>query len=296
MNSIIPWERIVETIDSKINTGKPELWWRPKIATEKKLRMYFLSLWFNLSDISTEEGIYDRMSFQWFMNIDVTADQIPDSTTLCDFRNFLTENKLWEDILCVMNKALKSANLILAEWRLIDATIIKAPSSTKNANHARDPEMSSTEKSWNWHFGAKAHIITDTQWIIEDVVVSTASVHDSNMYEELVNENTKYTVADSWYTGERLKNIAQEKWIVHTAIKKRKRWQKSLSTGEKLWNTLIAMPRKVVEFPFGVIKHLWWHRKLRYRWLAKMQHQRYVLSALCNMYRMRKKYIARQLS
>lgn len=289
MNKVVPWERIVEKIDAKVLKTKPELWGRPRIETEKMLRMYFLSLRFNLSDVATEEAIYDRLSFQYFMNIDVTVDQIPDATTLNDFRQFLEANELWKKILDTSNNELKKAWLILSEWRLIDATILKASSSTKNESKSRDPEMWSTEKRWNWFFWAKAHIATDTNWVIQEIQVTSANVSDANVYEELINEETKYTVTDAGYPGKRLKKIAEWKWVQHTAMKRRWRGQKSLSIVDRLWNTLIAMPRKVVEFPFGVIKHLWGHRKLRYRWLEKLKNQRYVLSALCNIYRMRNK-------
>lgn len=291
MEKTIPWDSIVEMIEKLIITSRPELWWRPRIETEKKLRMYFLSLRFNLSDIATEEAIYDRLSFQYFMNIDVTVDQIPDSTTLNDFRLFLETNEIGKIILETVNIELKRAGLILSEWRLIDATILIAPSSTKNEKKSRDPEMWSTEKRWNWFFWAKAHIATDTNGVIQEIQVTSASVSDANLYEELIDEDTKYTVTDAGYPGERLQKIAAEKWVVHTAMKRRWRGQKSLSIVDRLWNTLIAMPRKIVEFPFGVIKHLWGHRKIRYKWLTKLKNQRYVLSALCNMYRMRNKYM-----
>lgn len=292
MDKTIPWDWCVEKIDTYYKVTRPELGWRPRIETEKKLRMYFLSAWFNLSDIATEEAIYDRLSFQYFMNIDVTVDQIPDSTTLCEFRNFLESNELWKEILQIINDELKKAWLILSWGMLVDATIIKAPSSTKNIDKKRDPEMSSTQKSWNRFFWAKVHIATDTNWVVQWLQVTTAKVHDSNIYEEFIQEDTTHTVADAWYTGEPLKKIAEAKWIVHTAMKKRKRNQKVLSIADRLRNTLISMPRKVVEFPFGVIKHLWGHRKLRYRWLEKLKNQRFVLAGLCNMYRMRTKYLS----
>lgn len=294
MNKITPWDAMVVRIEAQIIKSRPELWWRPRIETEKMLRMYFLSLWFNLSDVATEEAIYDRLSFQYFMNIDVTVDQIPDSTTLNDFRLFLEVNNLWKTMLEEANKELDKAGLILSEGKLIDATILRAPSSTKNEAKKRDPEMGSTEKWGVWYFWAKAHIATDTNWNIQEIQVSSASVHDSNVFEEFLDVDTKYTVTDVWYTWARLKNLAEDKGVVHTAMKKRKRNQKRLSTADQLWNTLISMPRKIVEFPFGVIKHLWGHRKIRYRWLAKLKNQRYALSALCNMYRMRNKYLSRR--
>ena len=112
MDRVIPREKLVNMINESILDRVDELWWRPRIATEKKIRMYFLSQWFNLSDILTEEWIYDRLSFQYFMDIDATVDQIPDSTTLCDFRLFLETNNLWKKILEIVNELLKEAEII----------------------------------------------------------------------------------------------------------------------------------------------------------------------------------------
>lgn len=289
MEKIIPRENIVDVIDNEIEETKKELWWRPRISTEKKLRMYFLSQRFNLSDILTEENIYDRLSFQHFMNVDVTVDQIPDSTTLCNFRHFLEEKKLWKKILEKVNDLLKEADILLTGWALIDATLIKAASSTKNAERKRDQEMSSTKKNGNRHFWAKAHIWTDTNWYIHEVHVTTAKVHDSQAYDNVIPAEADYSIWDSAYTGKPLQEVAEKKWIKHVAMKKRKRGQSRLWTAERLRNTLLSMPRKVVEFPFWVIKNIRGHRKTKYRWLEKMKTQRYVLCALCNAYRARHK-------
>ena len=289
MEKVIPWEELVDVIDEKRDETDVSKWWRPRVSTEIMLRMYFLSQWFNLSDVLTEETIYDRLSFQYFMNIDVTSDQIPDSTTLCWFRHFLEEKELWKEILTVVNEQLKKAEIIMTWWSLVDATIIKAPSSTKNKNNKRDPEMSSTKKRGNRSFGAKVHIWTDENGYIKEMQTTTAKTHDSQVYDDLVSEEDDYSLGDAAYIWEDIENAAAEKWIEHYAMKKRKRWQKRLATTERLWNTLLSMPRKVVEFPFWVVKNLWWHRKTRYRWLEKLKNQRYTLSALCNMYRARHK-------
>lgn len=294
MNMILPRNDMITLIEQFHTRWKPELWGRPRIATETMLRMYFLSLWFNLSDQGTEEAIYDRLAFQYFMNIDITIDHVPDATTLGDFRLFLEKHTIWVLLLDIVNRQLEQANLSLSEWKLIDATIIKAPSSTKNNQRRRDPDMSSTKKWWNYHFGAKVHIATDTQWIIQDIEVTTAHTPDNQVFKQFLTETTQYTITDAWYTGKRLQEIAKEKWVQHLSMKKRNKWQKSLSITDRIWNTLLAMPRKIVEFPFGVIKHLRWHKKTRYKWLYKLKHQWYVLSALCNMYRMRRKYMLRR--
>ena len=294
MDKVIPWESLTSMIDDSREETDGRKWWRPRVTTEKMMRMYFLSQWFNLSDVLTEENIYDRLSFQYFMNIDVVTDQVPDSTTLCIFRHFLEEKELWKEILRIMNNQLEEAEIILTWWKLVDATIIKAPSSTKNMDNARDPEMSSTKKRGNRHFWAKIHIGTDTKWYIKEMQATTAKVHDSQVYDDLISEEDNHSLWDAAYIGEKIENAAKAKWIAHVAMKKRKRWQKRLCIKDRLWNTILSMPRKVVEFPFGVIKNLRWHRKTRYRWLEKLKTQRYTLSGLCNVYRARKELLSRR--
>lgn len=287
MNIVIPRWQIVWEIEKHIPEVRVELWWRPRIETIKKLKMHFLSLWFDLSDIQAEEGIYDRASFQRFMDIDVIADQIPDSTTLCEFRKFLHANNLWPMILSIVNEHMQQSWVTLTEGKIIDATIIKAPSSTKNEEKKRDPEMSSTKKNNNFYFWAKVHIATDEKGIITEVRTTTAKVHDSQVYDDVTSDSDTRSLGDSAYEWQAIQDIANAKWICHVAIIKRKRWQKELPIYARLRNTLLSMPRKVVEFPFGVIKDIRWHRQTKYRWLAKLHTQRCVLASLCNLYRMR---------
>lgn len=291
MHAILPIEKICAIVEASYEKTNPQNWWRPRIATEKMVKMYLLSLWYNLSDIESEDAIYERSSFQRFMDIDITTDQIPDSTTLSLFRNHLNDHGLQKKILDIINDLLKQHGLILDSWTLVDATIVNAPSSTKNEEKKRDPEMSSTRKNNNFFFGGKVHIATDTKGFIKDLKVSTAKVHDSQMYEDLLDDKTEYTIADAWYSGKKLIETAKQKGITHTSMKKRKRGQKSLSYWERLWNTLLSMPRKVVEFPFGVIKNIWWHRKTRYRWLKKLHCLWCWLSAMANLYRARHKLL-----
>jgi len=287
MNIVVPWKELVSMIEKHIPEVREEIGWRPRIEIIKKLKMYFLSSWFNLSDIQTEEGIYDRASFQRFMDIDVTTDQIPDSSTLCNFRIFLHTNKLWDKILSIVNEYMQQSWITLTEGRIIDATIIKAPSSTKNEEKKRDPEMSSTKKNNNFYFWAKIHIATDEKGIITELRTTTAKVHDSQVYDDLISDSDTRSLGDSAYEWQAIQDIANAKWICHVAIIKRKRWQKELPIHARLRNTLLSMPRKVVEFPFGVIKDIRWHRQTKYRWLAKLHTQRCVLASLCNLYRMR---------
>lgn len=293
MNKVIDWEILARIVDSSFESkdeskGK---WWRPRYSSKKMLKMYFLSLWYNLSDVNTEEGIYDRNSFREFVWIDLEVDPVPDATTLSLFRNHLNKNGLQEQMMNAINTQLKKQWIILTEWRIVDATIIHAPSSTKNKDRKRDPEMSSTKKWQQYHFWLKVWIATDENWNTTKMTVETAKTHDSQHYESLVEEWDAWSIWDSAYNWKNIEEIAESKWINHSAVQKRKPWQKVLPIAARLRNTLISMPRKVVEFVFWVTKNIWWHRKTKYKWLAKAKAQRCMLLWLCNIYRNRRKLL-----
>lgn len=285
----MPRGKLTDLVSSTYTRSTPDSeWGRPRLEAKIMIKMHFLSLWYNLSDELVEEHIYDRASFQQFLDIDITTENIPDATTLCRFRKHLNEHKLPEKMLNICNDILKEKGIMIEWGMLIDATIIAAPSSTKNKARERDPDMSSTKKTNNYHFWAKVHIWTDKWWLIEKVHVTTAKTHDSQVYEEVVSENTKETTADSAYIWKPLLKKAKKQDINHRAMKKRI-WKKNLSSGDRLRNTLLSVERKIVEFPFWVIKDVRWHRKTRYRWLAKLSWMWHTLSMLCNMYRVRYK-------
>ena len=288
MDLIIDRVLLSKIVEENYTKNDPSKWWRPRCKTETMIRMYFLSLWFNLSDIKAEEEIYDRSSFAKFMKINLEFDQIPDSTTLWLFRNYLNDNNLQEKLMFSINWILQEKWIILQEWKLIDATIIKAPSSTKNKDQTRDSKMSSTQKGWNYFFWCKVWTATDPKWNVTKVIVTTAKTHDSQHYDALTQEWDKRTLWDSAYIWKNIQQVAKNKDIDHYHMLKRKAWQKLLSFTSRLWNALLAMPRKIVEFPYWVIKNLRWYRKVKYKWLEKTRCQWCMLCWLCNIYRNRK--------
>ncbi|MCS6983036.1 MAG: transposase [Candidatus Absconditabacterales bacterium] len=174
---------------------------------------------------------------------------------------------------------------------MIDTTSIKASSSTNNNNNEREPDMSSTKKNNNVHFGAQAHIATDTQGLRRDVKITTARVHDRQAYQGLTNEHTVSTVADAAYTGKPLQEIARGKGMIHTAVIKRKRNQNIVPIEAQVRNTRIAMPRKSVECPCGVIKHIRGHVKTQYNGLAKLHTQWSVVARLDDLFKARNKLL-----
>ena len=152
------------------------------------LKIYFLQQWYNLSDPGAEEAIYDRNSFQKFLDIDLLSDTVPDETTILNFRHLLEEHKLPKKFFSIVNTILEKQNLIMKKGTSVDATIIKAPSSTKNKDKKRDKEMSSTKKGNTWHFGMKAHIGIDSQsGVVHSLETTTASEHDRAKFKDLLH-------------------------------------------------------------------------------------------------------------
>ena len=170
MDVVIPWQRLIELIEQHYpNTGKG----RPPHDLERMLRIYFLQQWFNLSDPQAEDGIYDSESMRRFARVELGDDKIPDESTILRFRHLLEKHRLTEAIFEAVKDLLAQRWLLLRAGTIVDATIIAAPSSTKNATGTRDPEMKQTRKGKNWHFGMKLHIGTDRRGIVHSLVAHT---------------------------------------------------------------------------------------------------------------------------
>lgn len=208
MDIVIPWDKLVREIEQKRKKYKVG---RNRVATKLMLKIYFLQLWYNLSDPATEEEIYDRITFQKFLDIDINNDQIPDESTILRFRHFLEENKLQERMFRVINKILEKEGLLIKEGTTVDATIIPASSSTKNKDKERDPEMHSTKKGNNYYFGMKAHVGTDSSnGLIHSVECTAANVHDSIPIDKLLHGEEKVIYGDSAYMSEKLRKFYEK--------------------------------------------------------------------------------------
>jgi IS5 family transposase len=190
-----------------------------------------------------------------------------------------------------VNRVLKEKGILLETWTIMDATIIDAPTSTKNKEWKRDPEMHSTKK-WNqWYFGMKAHIWTDTNGLVHSAEFTSANVHDSQVADKLLHWKEKEEYWDSaYYSKKRLLNSLL-RWCLFNVCIKRTRGQE-LTAYEKLTNRIFSSIRARVEHVFHTVKHLWWHHKTRYRWLMKNWSQRFALLMLQNMYKIRKMKIS----
>lgn len=199
MNEIIPWEEWVEFVRPYYPNGKRG---RPTKGIEKMLRMYLLQIWFNLSDEGVEDAIYDSYAFRKFMNIDFMEEQVPDATTLLKFRHLLEENHLGEEFFKAINRVMEATGHIMHGGTIVDATIISAPSSTKNAEKKRDPEMHQTKKGNEWKFGMKCHIGVDSgSGLVHTVTVTPANVHDITEAQKLLREDDAVAYGDSGYIG-----------------------------------------------------------------------------------------------
>lgn len=253
------------------------------------LKIYFLQQWYELSDPGAEEAIYDRNSFQKFLNIDLLSNTVPDETTILNFRHFLEEQKLPEKFFEIVNDLLEEKNLIMKKGTSVDATIIDAPSSTKNKEKKRDEEMTSTRKGNTWFFGMKAHIGVDTgSGIIHSLNTTTASVHDRETFKDFLHGDEEAIFGDKGYYHEDDKRKARKKGIYFGVLDKAKRGT-TLSSTQKKNNKKKSSVRSKVEHPFQVLKCQWNYKKARYKGLFKNSMQLHTLFALVNLYRMRKK-------
>jgi len=287
MEEVIPWAKLLTVIEPHYPKGQRG---RPPVGLERMLRVYFLQQWYALADEALEDALYDSQALQRFARIDLSAEGVPDATTLLKFRRLLETHDLCKGLFAAINADLAARGLLLREGTLVDATLIAAPPSTKNKDKQRDPEMHQTKKGNQWYFGLKAHIGADRDSkLVHTVVVSAANVADIAKTAELLHGEETQVHADAGYTG-----VAKRPEIV--ALGRKIDWQiagkrsviKSMaeSAEKEVLKTLEkakASVRAFVEHPFHIVKNLFRHRKVRYRGLAKNGHQLYTLFGLANV-------------
>lgn len=295
MEKVIPWALLVQLIEPFYPKGKRG---RPPVGLERMLRLYFVQLWNNFSDEGTEDALYDMPVLARFVGMDLTSERVPDATTLKNFRHLLEDNQLAPKILAQINGLLTDQGLMLKEGTVVDATLIAAPSSTKNRDKQRDPEMHSTKKGGQWYFGMKMHIGVDAaSGLTHSALGTAANVSDVVKAGDLLHGDEKRVYADAGYTGvEKRDEVADVEVAWYVALKRST--VKALPEGEeKTLTTYIekikAHVRAKVEHPFNVIKNRFGHRKTRYRGIAKNEHQWQMLFALTNVYMTRKAVMAR---
>jgi len=281
MDRIMPWQDLCAVIAPFYSKGESG---RPPIELERMLRIHFLQQWFNLSDPAMEEALYESVSMRAFASVDLGNAPAPDETTICRFRHLLEKHHLGKKLFEAVNEYLRENGVKVAGGTIVDATIISAPSSTKNKTKTRDPEMHQTKKGNQWHFGMKAHIGVDSRSrLIHTLVTTAANVHDSKVLPDLLHGNETRVWGDSAYAGQR-EAIRAKAPKARAFINKRAYRNRPLTESDKETNRRKSSVRSHVEHRFGIIKGLWGFQKVRYRGLAKNTNRLNVLCALANLF------------
>ena len=289
MDEIIPWDEWVSVIVPFYPSGKRG---RPPKGIEKMLRMYLLQVWFNLSDEGTEDAIYDSYAMRKFMGINFLEEDVPDATTLLKFRRLLEENGLNKVFFDAINGVMVETGHMLKGGTVVDATIINASPSTKNAEKARDPEMHQTKKGNEWRFGMKCHIGVDAfSGLVHTIAVTPANTHDITVATELIREDDEVVYGDSGYLGiEKREEVTSDKQLscIDYRINRRPGSLQKVSDRSIDWERVIehakSSVRCKVEHPFRTVKCLFGYRKAVYKGLAKNENRLYVLFTSANLY------------
>lgn len=289
MRRVVPWSRLIALIEPHYPKGKTG---RPPFPVATMLQIHFMQQWFGLSDPAMEEALYDVPLYREFAGLDEGMTRLPDESTILRFRHLLETHGLAAQMLALVNEILSEKGLMLKAGSAVDATLISAPSSTKNGSGKRDPEMHQTKKGNQWYFGMKAHIGVDAEsGLVHTVIGTAANVHDINAAEALLHGQEKDVYADAGYQGiEKRCQANPVRW--HIAMRPGKRRQLDLTNRlDAIHNQierLKAGVRAKVEHPFRVLKQQFGYTKTRYRGLVKNTAQITTLFALGNLWMARK--------
>ena len=287
MDAVMPWARLLALIAPHYPTDGLG---RPRKDLELMLRVYFLQQWFNLSDPQAEESLYDSESMRRFAGIELGETEVPDESTILRFRHLLEEHQLTRAIFEAVRALLEERRLYLKSGTIVDATIITAPSSTKNADGQRDPEMGQTKKGANWHFGMKVHIGADKRGLTHELTGTSASVNDFTEMPNLLHGAETEIYGDRAYWSEEHRWLAREAGLRYRVNRRATRGH-PLGAYHKAVNRTRSRVRARVEHPFNVVKHLWGYTKVRYRGLAKNLAKAYTMFALANLYLVRRRLL-----
>ncbi len=282
MNELLPWKELEKPIARYYSKS---LRGRKPYPLSSMLRIHCMQLFYNLSDPAMEDSLYEIESMRRFAGI--TIDTVPDETTILNFRHLLEEHNLGEKLFNKINHYLEMKGLSFKEGTIMDATIIAAPTSTKNKDGKRDPEMCQTKKGNEWHFGMKMHIgVDDAFGLIHSVKTTSANVHDIVMSGQLLHGKEKRVSGDAGYLGmEKRKEHERRKvdWLINQRPGKRK----AMSKDEVETETIKSSLRAQVEHSFARIKQQFGYSKVRYRGLNKNTNRLYLLAAFSNLLRVK---------
>jgi len=291
MEQVVPWARLYAVIEPHYPKGSPK-GGRPPLPLARMFRIYCLQQWYNLSDPGAEEALYDSLTMRRFAGVSTDADVIPDETSILNFRRLLEKQQLTEQLFIEINAHLAERGLIVGKGTIVDATIIDAPASTKNAKQQRDPQMHQTRKGKQWYFGMKVHTGTDTDsGLVHTVQATAANVADINVLGELLHGGEDSLHGDSAYHSKVLKAQAEASGLAFNVNQRGSR-RHALTKAERARNRRLSRVRATVEHPFLVVKRLWGHTKVRYRGIQKNLAQMYTLFGLANVFRVRRRLMA----
>jgi IS5 family transposase len=293
MEQVVPWGRLVERLRPLYPKGERG---RKPIGVERMLRIYFLQHWYGLADEALEDALYDSQALRGFAGIDLAVEAVPDATTVLHFRHWLERHDLTKVLFAEVGAMLAERGLLMREGTIVDATIIAAPSSTKNKEKSRDPEMHQTRKGNQWYFGMKAHIGVDVaSGVVHSVVGTAANEADINQTAVVLHGHEEAVFADAGYTGADKRpeladrevswNIAIKRSIIKALPQRLRDWAEPVERA-------LSQVRAWVEHPFHVVKDRFHHRKVRYRGLAKNTAQLHTLFALANLVIVKKTLLA----
>jgi IS5 family transposase len=291
MESVVPWselEALIEPYYPKPGNG------RQPVGLSIMLRIYFLQHWFNLSDPGAEDALYDLPALRGFAGVDLGRAAAPDETTILNFRHLLEAHDLCDKILDTVNWYLDSKGIRISTGTIVDATIIAAPSSTKNKKKERDPQMHQTKKGNQYYFGAKAHIGVDSkEGVVHSVCTSAASVHDKHMLPDLLHGEEKKVWGDAGYQGQ-TKVIHAAAPRAQDMTNRRVKTKQGVDEDEKRKNRTKSRVRAKVEWPFRILKRVFGYTKVRYRGILKNHPWHLAAFALVNLYQHRRRLVPQE--
>lgn len=285
MNRVMPWAELRALIAPHYPTAARGPG-RPPMPLETMLRVYFLQQWFDLSDPAAEDALYDSESMRRFAGVELGEDAVPDETTILRFRRLLETQQLTEQIFALVRGLLERKGLLMKTGTIVDATVIHAPTSTKNATGTRDPEMKQGKKGKAWYFGMKIHVGTDPRGLVHSLTTTDAGQADIQQAPLLLHGEERVLYGDQAYWSEADRQACERAGIRYR-VNRRGHWQAPLSRRWRQINQARSRVRARGEHGFHVVKTLWGFTKVRYRGLAKNTARVFTLFALANLYLVR---------
>jgi IS5 family transposase len=290
MDAVVPWPQLLALIAPHYPQGTGG---RPPMPLERMLRIYFMQQWFNLSDPGMEDALYDSESMRRFAGVELAEDAIPDETTILNFRHLLEKHKLTEKIFAEVRQLLEDKKLLLRSGTIVDATIISAPTSTKNATNSRDPEMHQGKKNMReWDFGMKVHIGASKQGLVHSLVTGPANEADITKLDGLLHGSEEELYGDQAYWSEDHRQHCKHAGIRYR-VNRRPPHHHPLTEYQRAINRARSRHRARGEHAFLVVKRLWGFAKVRYRGLAKNTARAFAMFALANLYLVRRRLLPR---